>query len=787
MSNLRLWYEAPAAADPIHSTHTDWQEHALPIGNGYQGGMIFGGVATDRIGLNEKTLWEGTANPITEDRSGHFRAAREKMLSGDAKGSYAEAEKLAGHREKFGTYTTFGNLDFMFSGIGEFRNYSRTLDLENAKQTVLFTSGDTEYKREYFASFPHRIMAVRFTASTEKSIHFTMSFTNEPNRSQNRATDFSGNVLLESGALCDNEMKWAGGFYIRTDGAVAFDGKNVTVSGADSVEILIALATDFPMGERSDSPTETVTSLLEAAETLSFEELYQIHLADYRKLYGAVTLELSEESDLPTDKLRAAADTPYLDELFYQYGRYLLISSSRAGSLPANLQGIWTDLQEPPWHADYHININLEMNYYPAANGNLLPCFEPLLSWAERMMKSGAVTAKNVYGCSGWVVHTTTNPHGHSDPGYNITWGLTPDSSGWICMNLWDIYDYFRDETYLPRIYHVIQEAVRFYADYLYYNRENDCYIAGPSFSSEQLEVLSMGAKICQQVIYELYSVYEKTSEIAVVANAVDEQLLSTIKEQKPKLQAPVVIGESGQVKEWEHEAAYNTDRNGNQLGDPQHRHISHLLALYPLSQITRRTPQFLEAAKVTLNLRGDASTGWSRANKMLLWSRALGDDHQGRSNADRAYQIYRGLITDMVYDNLFDWHPLGPHAGTFQIDGNLGAVAAMGEFLLQSHDGYLDILPALPTAWAKKGSVRGLRARGGYEVGIVWKNAAPEQAVVKAAEAGICKIYCNPAFGEMKISQSGKEIPCCIKEDGLRLLAFEAEPQQEYMIKYLR
>lgn len=829
LSTTAMWYDEPSAEDsvdcwteftqtsehPAAASHKVWRQEALPMGNGYMGAMVFGGVAQERIALNEKTLWEGAPNNSTEDKSGYFEASREAMLAGDADTAKSKASALAGSNETYGHYTSFGNLTFDFTDIepgAEYEDYVRGLDLEKSKQIVTYKVYDVRYIREYFASYPDRAMAVRFSANKSEKISFDMSFSNLPNESENIVTEFENNILTVSGELSDNGLRWAGKYRIDNEGGtVTFDDATgvVTVTGADSAEVVMTLATDYEFNEETDyrsgvAPTELTSEILAKIADEDFDSLYKTHYEDYKSIYDNVKLDLGSDSDAPTDDLLAAnrvgQSDVKLDELFYQYGRYMLISSSREGSLPANLQGVWADHRQPAWNSDYHININLQMNYYPAANGNMIECMDSLLDWVEKTAEIGKITAKNTYGCDGWVSHTANNAFGYTDVGWQIKWGLSPECSAWISLNCWDMYDYTRDETNLPRIYNIIQEAVRFYTQYLYYDEETGEYVAGPSYSPEQ-PILSMGAKINQQLIKQIYDVYMEASEIEAVSDMVDTELLAVVKEQEPKLQAPVEVGQWGNIKEWNEYQGEDVEENST------HRHISHLLALYPCNQITRRTPEFLDAAKVTLNTRGDASTGWARANKVLLWARAVGDDGdaeavggasvQGISNADRAYSIYQGLVQNMVYDNFFDWHPsenetdisagnINPDKGIFQIDGNFGMTAAMGEFLLQSHDGYIDILPSLPSAWSDGGSVSGLLARGGYNVDIQWYCGRPTEATITANTDGVCKVYKNDAYGTVEITANGSDVSYTVEEaDGFEVIVFDAQAGVDYVLSY--
>ncbi len=693
MSEMSLWYDEPAAEDDAtlwqnfadSEGHDTWQQKALPIGNGYMGAMVFGGVAQERVQLNEKTLWEGKPNHITTDRSTLFQQAREMALAGENPNDLL-VWNWAGSGSNYGTYTSFGNLTLDFTNIKpgtEYSNYRRYLDLDNSMEGVTYEVDGITYTREYFASYPDRVMAMRLNSSMENNVSFILKFSNSPNSSTNVSYHFEDNTLKVTGALSQNGMRWSGEYRISANGgSVGYRNHAVYVSDADEAEIIMTMATDYEFNENTGYRTgidpQIVTSgIMEKTADQDFDALYQTHIADYKSIYDNVKLELGGENDMPTDEMRArygndSTEDIFLDQLFYQYGRYMMISSSRAGSLPSNLQGVWADQKHPQWESDYHININLEMNYYPAANGNMIECMEPLLDWVEKTAEVGKQTAKNEYGCEGWVSHTCNNAFGFTDPGWG-SWGLA----------------------FTP------------------------------------------------------------------VAGTTKGDIVKIVTEQNEHLQTPVEIGDSGQIKEWENEGKYNRDKNGNRFGDDSHRHISQLVSLYPCNQITRRNPELLKAARTTLNARGDASTGWSRANKMLLWARAIGQDTdasitssaKNMSNGDRAYT---------------------------------GSTAAIGELLVQSHDGYIDILPSLPTAWASAGSVKGLLAVGGFETDIEWADGKPVSAAVRSNAGGECRIFVNDAYGDMTITKDGKPVEYeTVAEDGLNLVVFDTDKGAEYRISY--
>ena len=776
-----------AYKQPASTTYKGWEEEALPIGNGSLGAKVFGLIGAERIQFSEKSLWSGGPLPDSSDYQGgnlqdqyaflaEIRQAMEKRDHNRAK-ELAEQHLVGPQTSQYGTYLSFGDIFIEFSQQGktlsQVTDYQRQLNISKALATTSYAYKGTMFKREAFANFPDDLLVQRFTKEGAETLDFTieLSLTRDlasDGKYEQKKSDYkecqleiTDSHILMKGRVKNNNLRFASYLAWQTDGDIRVWSDKIQISGASYANLFLAAKTDFAQNPASNyrkkiDLEKQVKNLVEIAKEKGYAQLKSRHIEDYQALFQRVQLDLGADVDtFTTDDLLKnykPQEGQALEELFFQYGRYLLISSSRdcSDALPANLQGVWNAVDNPPWNSDYHLNINLQMNYWPAYVTNLLETAFPVINYIDDLRVYGRLAAARYAGIisqtgeeNGWLVHTQATPFGWTAPGWDYYWGWSPAANAWMMQTVYEAYSFYRDQDYLrEKIYPMLRETVRFWNDFLHKDQQAQRWVSSPSYSPEHGPI-SIGNTYDQSLVWQLFHDFIQAAQEL----GLNEDLLTEVKE-KFDLLNPLQITQSGRIREWYEEEEQHFQ---NEKVEAQHRHASHLVGLYPGTLFSYKGKEYLEAARASLNDRGDGGTGWSKANKINLWAR-LGD-------GNRSHKLLAEQLKSSTLPNLWCSHP------PFQIDGNFGATSGMAEMLLQSHAAYLVPLAALPDAWSS-GSVSGLMARGHFEVSMRWADKKLLQLTILSRSGGDLRVsYPDIEKSVIKMNQEKAEVKCMGKD----------------------
>jgi alpha-L-fucosidase 2 len=754
---LALRFDTPAAV---------WEE-TLPLGNGRIGMMPDGGIDKEIIVLNDITMWSGSEDPeaLNPEALSYLPEIRELLLAGKNE----EAQHIMynhfrcgglgsafgnGKDAPYGCFQMLGNMHISYSypKNGEVRNYVRTLSLNDAVASTTFTKGETTYTREYMASHTNDVLAIRVAADKRGSVSFEVSLS----RPERVNVSVKENTLVMEGQLNDGYNTGKGVRYltkveiVNKGGELTASDSTLTITHADEATIIVSTSTDM----LNKNYTSTIDSLLEQAKKISFEKMKRAHIASYKEKFDRVELQLGEQDNTTPTNERLTGfqtnDDPAFAALYFQYGRYLMISGTNENSLPLNLQGLWTNQVQTPWNGDYHLNINVQMNYWPMEVCNLSELHKSLINFTQSIVPSGKATAKTFYGANGWLAHMMSNPWKFTAPGEHASWGATITGGAWLCEHLWEHYAFTQDKEYLRAVYTTLAGAAQFFLNSMIAEPKNGWLVTAPSSSPENAFYMPgsnspvyvcMGPTMDVQIVKELFTNVLSAAKIL----GIEDETTANIRKALPKL-PPMQVSPEGYLQEW---------LEDYKEVDPRHRHVSHLYGLYPSNQISpNNTPELAAAAFKTLERRGDAGTGWSRAWKINFWARL--------HNGNRAYKLLKSLLEPTsgskvqmndgagTCSNLFCAHP------PFQIDGNLGGTAGIAEMLIQSQNGYIQLLPALPDNWST-GSFKGLRVRGGAEVDATWSDNRLSSATIKAITGNIFNVKVPDYVAA--VIHNGKEI----------------------------